>query len=116
MQDTGDTIAFDKIQLIGEIDRRMPESPNMSFAIWRLIKGDLWVDLAHEFFIPPAWLVRINRKILPDAAIRSFLSQDHTAPDTVAALPVLEGEQTLFAVDETKDLHAVLTLLIGKTR
>ena len=116
MQDIGDVFAYDKISLIGEIDQRMPEGENMRFAIWRLIKGDMWVDLAHEFFMPPSWLVRINSRILPDGAMRPFLSQDRTSPHLLDALPPLQGQQTVFAVDDTKDLHAVLTLLIGKTK
>ena len=114
MQDIGERFAYDQIKLIGEIDRKMPEGDKMRFALWRLVKGDLWVDLAHEFYIPPSWLVRINRRILPDGALGQFTSRDRTTVDLLEALPALEGEQTVFAVDDTKDLHAVLTLLIGK--
>ncbi len=91
-----------------------PEGEPMDLPHMQIQKGEMTIDIVHEFLPYPSFLVRIDQTYEPSETMMKFLSKEEIYPMLLEHLPEIDGEQTILPVDELYDLYGVLCILLGK--
>ena len=91
-----------------------PEGELMDLPHMQIQKGEMVIDIVHDFFMYPSYLVRIDQTYEPSEMMMEFLSKEEIYPMILKHLSEIGGEQTILPVDELYDLYGVLCILLGK--